>query len=211
VAQPSRQVVAISSALALALGTLWLVLAAQPDTRVVEAGFWFEPVVHESSTLGRLTRDDMARIESMARDELARAFDGLPIRLSSRGDARYHVRVTQDVRDPRFRRDVNVAGRSRAMAGLGGRGEVSFTFLSSSAIVYAPDGADRDTILDGIGRGIGRAAVHEFTHQLLPSAPLHATRDPGSYEYRSAARARQYYGELHWDLARPLLEARLLR
>ena len=63
--------------------------------------------------------------------------------------------------------------------------------------------------MTAIGRGIGGAAVHELTHQLLPRAPIHDSRDPASYEYRSAARAEQYYGTLRWDIARPLLERRL--
>jgi hypothetical protein len=78
-------------------------------------------------------------------------------------------------------------------------------------VVYAPDGADRAAIIAAIGRGIGRAAVHEFAHQLLPHAPLHASRDHASYEFHSAARPQQFFGEMHWDLAWPMLEARLRR
>ena len=63
-------------------------------------------------------------------------------------------------------------------------------------------------LIAAIGRGLGRGAVHELTHQLLPKAPIHATRDPRSYEYRSAARPEQFFGDLRWDLARPLLQAR---
>lgn len=205
----SRQSLVIAVVLLVAGGTAWWRLSARDGAAFIEAGFWFEPVTHESALLGRVTPDELARIEATARAELDRAFDGLRIRFSDRRDARYHVRVMQDVRDARFQREVNVAGQSRAMAGLGGLGEVSFTFLANSAIVYAPEDADRDVILTAIGRGIGRAAAHEFAHQLLPSAPLHASRDRDSYEYRSAARPQQYYGELHWDLARPLLEERL--
>ena len=53
------------------------------------------------------------------------------------------------------------------------------------------------------------SAVHELTHQLLPQAPIHDRRDIRSYEYDSAARREQYFGEMRWDLARPLLMARL--
>lgn len=205
----SRQGLVVAVVLLAATGTALWRLSAREGAALIEAGFWFEAVSHESALLGRVTPEELDRIEATARAELVRAFDGLRIRLSDRRDARYHVRVMQDVRDARFQREVNVAGQSRAMAGLGGLGEVSFTFLANSAIVYAPEGADRDSILTAIGRGIGRAAVHEFAHQLLPSAPLHATRNRDSYEYRSAARPQQYYGELHWDLAWPLLEERL--
>jgi len=42
-------------------------------------------------------------------------------------------------------------------------------------------------------------------------APIHDSRDVRSYEFDSAARREQYFGEMHWDLARPLLVARLSR
>ena len=35
--------------------------------------------------------------------------------------------------------------------------------------------------------------------------------DPGSYEGNSAAIIEGYFGNLHWDIARPWLEARLKR
>jgi hypothetical protein len=46
---------------------------------------------------------------------------------------------------------------------------------------------------------------------LLPRAPIHDSRDARSYEYASAARREQYFGNMRWDLARPLLERRLRR
>ena len=86
---------------------------------------------------------------------------------------------------------------------------MSFTFLASGAVGYAPSNADRASMIEAIGRGIGRSAVHEFTHQLLPTAPIHDSTDAQSYEYASAARSEQYYGELRWNLAWPLLQQRL--
>jgi hypothetical protein len=53
-----------------------------------------------------------------------------------------------------------------------------------------------------MGRGIGRAAVHEFAHQLVPAIDLHRSRDPNSYEFASGERYAEYYGTLHWDIAR---------
>jgi hypothetical protein len=102
-----------------------------------------------------------------------------------------------------------VAGESRAVSGFGGAGAVNFEMLASSAVAYAPDGADRTALLAAIGRGVGRAAVHEFVHQLLPRAPIHDSSDVASYEYHSAARAEQYFGDMHWDLAWPLLQKRI--
>ena len=83
---------------------------------------------------------------------------------------------------------------------------MSFFLLASGAMASAPESADRAAIVAAIGRGVGRAAVHEFVHQLLPKAPIHDSRDVQSYEYAFASRREQYYGEMRWNLARPLLQ-----
>lgn len=183
--------------------------AVESRARTIDAGFWFDAVQFSSPRLsGALTSADLARIEGVARTEIAHAFAGLRLRLSDARDARFHVRVVQDVRDARFRRPVHVAGQSRAMAGFGGGGVVSFELLASGAVVYAAPNLDRGAIVEAIGRGVGRAAVHEFVHQLLPRAPIHASRDRASYEFYSAGRTEQYFGDLRWDLAGPLLHQR---
>jgi hypothetical protein len=115
----------------------------------------------------------------------------------------------QEVRDLRFRRPVGVAGQSRGISGFGGSGSVSFDFLANGAMAWAPDDAPRTALVAAIGRGIGRTAVHEFTHQILPTAPIHASRDEESYEFQSAARRAQYFGPMRWDLAWPLLQRKL--
>jgi hypothetical protein len=93
--------------------------------------------------------------------------------------------------------------------GLGGQGAVNFQLIAHSAIMFALPETDREAMIEGIGKGVGRAAVHEFAHQFLGSAPIHDSKDTRSYEYGSAARVEQYYGEMHWDIARPLLEKRI--
>ena len=176
----------------------------------VALGFWFEPVSYTSPVLeGPVTASDIAIIETIARAEVATAFQGMNITISDRRDARYVVQVVQDLLDQRMRlRKVSVAGESRVIRGFGGRGAVNFTYMAGAAIVYAPASASRREIVDGIGRGIGRAAVHEFTHQLLPHAPIDGTHNRLSYEYGAASRPEQYFGTLHWDLAGPLLAAK---
>jgi hypothetical protein len=207
-ATPWRLVLLAGAVLAVGGWWGWAVLESRPQA--VEIGFWFDDVRFSSPRIGgALTASDGERIRQVARAEVERAFDGLRVRVSDQPHARYHVRVMQEVRDPRFHRPVHVAGQSRAMAGLGGGGIVSFELLASGAVVYAPAEADRTSIIDAIGRGIRRAAVHEFAHQFLPRAPIHAARDRSSYEFYSAGRTEQYYGELRWDLAGPLLRARL--
>ena len=40
-------------------------------------------------------------------------------------------------------------------------------------------------------------------HQLLPTTPIHDRGDIRTYEYGSAARVQQYYGEMPWGLRSP--------
>jgi hypothetical protein len=184
--------------------------ACGPSRSTIDAGFWFEEVTFDSTRLGSpLTAAEIATIESVARAELREAFRGLAISISERRDARYRLAVVQEVRDLRFRRPVGVAGQSRGISGFGGSGSVSFDFLANGAMAWAPDDAPRPALVAAIGRGIGRTAVHEFTHQILPTAPIHASRDEESYEFQSAARRAQYFGPMRWDLAWPLLQRKL--
>lgn len=186
---------------------LWA-LADAPRDSVVYASFRFDPVTYSSPVLGgELTPDDLATIESVARAELAAAFHGLRIAITDRRDARYHVRVVQELDDSPLTRPIWVAGSSHAVPGFGGSGAVNFTYFASGALVFAPPQASRSELIDAIGRGIGRGAAHEFAHQFLGAA-IHATNDRGSYEYHAASRPQQYYGPMHWDVAGPLLAKR---
>jgi len=205
----SRQGIVVACAVLTGGVSAWA-LAERSAPRPADAGFWFEDVTYEASRLGApVTVEEVETIARVARSELATAFVGLRVTLSERRDARYQVRVVQELRDQRFRRNVAVAGQSRAVSGFGGQGAVSFLFLASSAVAYAPEDASRASMIEAIGKGIGRAAVHEFTHQFLPTAPIHDTSDVGSYEYPSAARREQYFGELHWTFGGRLLQERL--
>ena len=205
--QPSRQLVIVSCL--LLVGSAWsCVLIERSKQRAIDVGFWFDRVAYESPRLGgALSAHDVEVIDVVARSELMEAFEGLRLRLSDRRNAMFRVRVAQAVHDPRFRREVGLSGESRAVAGLGGQATVSFYYHASNAEAYAASADDRDAIIAAIGRGIGRAAVHELAHQLLPKAPLHSTNIL-SYEYRTAARVQQYYGPMKWDLAWPELQRR---
>jgi hypothetical protein len=92
-----------------------------------------------------------------------------------------------------------------------GDGAVNFSLLAGYAESYATADADRATIVTAIGRGVGRAAVHEFAHQLLGTALIDDGDDAQSYEYGSAARREQYYGQMHWRGAWPALYKRFGR
>jgi len=195
-----------------AAGASYWVAAARSRCRPLDAGFWFEEVTFSSRKLGgALTPQEIETIASISRSELAEAFRGLDIRLSDRREAGHRVRVVQELRDLRLRRPVSIPAESRSMFGFGGQGAVSFSWLASSAVTYAPDDATRQALIEAIGRGVGRAAVHELVHLILPDVQIHDSTDLRSYEYGSAARREQYFGEMRWDLAWPLLRARVGR
>lgn len=178
----------------------------------VELGFWMEPVSYTSARLGDpISPQELAMIESVAREQIIAAFDGFDVIVSGNRRARYRVRVVQRLREERFRREAHVAGESRGMAGFGGSGAVSFEYLASGAVVFAPEMASRAEVTEALGRGIGRVAIHEFLHQLLPKFPLHDSRDSRSYEGNSPALREGYFEDLHWGIAEPWLEKQVGR
>lgn len=199
--------VAVAAVLGLYGGLKWW-----SQFHVVDAAFWFEDVTFELPHLsaggfgGALTAEEQRTIQAVARDELRHAFDGLRIRFSDDRDAHYAVRVLQQFAGMR---GTGAAGASRVLRPLGGAGAVNFLMLGSQAISHAPADAGRSEIVEAIGRGIGRAAVHEFAHQLVPHVQLHDTDDAASYEFSYSSRPAQYYGTMHWDTAWPALMRKL--
>lgn len=189
-----------------------LLLAAACSGGGVELGFWMEPLSFQSARIGApISQAEFARIDAVARAEIARAFKDFAVTVSSSRQARFKVQVVPSIADMRLLRPGTFAGESRSVSWLGGSGSVNFEFVANGAMVFAPDDADRAVVIDSIGRGVSRVAIHEFLHQLLPKRPLHDAKDQGSYEGNSAARIEGYYGDLHWDIARPWLEERLTR
>lgn len=210
---PSRQAtVLLAVSLSVVVGTL-IALRSKPTGATI--AFWFDPI--SDDTLATLPEQfgapihfsELTDIESIARAEIAHAFREFQIALTSPSTATYRVRVVDSLRLPFAPSAPGPSAESRSIPGLGGQGAVNFRLIAHSAIAFAPAGADRTVMIEAIGRGIGRAAVHEFAHQLLGSTPIHDTQDARSYEYDSAARFEQYYGDMHWDIARPLIAKRI--
>lgn len=168
------------------------------------AGFWFGDVTYQlprdaTATLGGpLTAAEIASIQQLSRDELARAFAGLRIAFTDRRDEFWRVEVRQTLRG---RGPMPNSGEAIPMGMLGGAGGVNFLLVALKAIQYAPPGASREAMVDGIARGIGRVAAHEFAHVILGAAGAHNDTDRDSYEFPGPDRASQYYGELHWTVA----------
>ena len=204
---------------AIAAGALGLAILAgtgvewRASREPARARFWFDSptfqLARPSDELrGELLPSEIQQIERVARVELLQAFAGLRLVFSDQPRSAYQVRVVQDF-PPRPGPRPLAAGESMALGPIGSQGWVSFRTVSGLALSYVSPEADRTMVLDSIGRGIGRVAAHEFAHQILSGADLHASNDPESYEYASADRRALFYGRLTWNLARPLLERRL--
>ena len=165
--------------------SIYAVLSWRAQDHISHAGFWFEDVSFESPHFvaagygGPLTDAEQTLIREAAWSEVRAAFAGLRIRFSEDREAFYRVRVVQEF-GPGIR---GAAGATRVLPPLGGNGSVNFLMLASQAVSHAPDGADRATVVLAIGRGVGRAAVHEFLHQLLPRLNIHESKDDRSYEF----------------------------
>jgi hypothetical protein len=187
-------------------------VACGVSTTTATAGFWYDedafalPAPAAEKLGGLLTDDELASIERLSRAEVERAFGGLRIHVVDDRAAFWRVEVARSLRP---RGPLPNAGQSLSFGWLGGSGAVSFELVALKAIQYAPADASRATIIDGIGRGIGRVAAHEFAHQILGGGNMHNQTDENSYEFPSPDRASQYYGELHWTTARPILEQKL--
>ena len=192
-------------------------IAWRAASATIDAGFWWAdtPFVLSADDAvkvgGPLTGDELKSIEDTSRAEVRRAYADLRINITDRRRAFWRVAVVGaplTVTRNRTTYPFSFAGESRVFGPLGGSGSVAFAMLAHNAIEYAPPDASRRQIVDGIGRGIGRAAVHEFAHQALGLdnlGHLDNRTDEESYEYANADRASQYYGELRWTTAWPML------
>lgn len=155
-----------------------------------------------------LTADERRSIQDTARAEVERAFAMFPVQVSDSADAFWRIGVVRSL-PARNTRALPRAGESVALGMLGGGGTVACDIVARKAINYAPATAARRDVVDAIGRGVGRTAVHEFVHQILGPASHHNDADTDSYEHGSSDRASQYYGELHWTTALAELRRKL--
>ena len=191
---------------ALCLGVSLAACARGP----VELGFWIDPVAYQSRRIGGpITSTELATIDTIARTEISNAFAPYNAVVSANRAARYSVRVVPALTDERLKRGGDIAGSSRGVAGFGGSGAVNFKYVANGAMVFSPETASRADVLAALGRGMGRVAIHEFLHQLLPKAPIHDSHDTRSYEGNSPALVEGYFDDLHWGIAEPWLDQRL--
>lgn len=199
---------AFGLALAASTGVEWCALGEPARAR-----FWFDSPAFQlprstAQVTDELTGAEIQQIDRVARVELSQAFAGLRLVFSDHPASPYSVRVVQDL-PPKLGPRPLAAGESVVLGPLGSQGWVSFRAVTSLALSYAPPHASRASVIDSIGRGIGRVAAHEFAHQILTSVDLHASTDPNGYEYASADREGLFYGRLAWSFVGPLLREKL--
>jgi hypothetical protein len=146
---------------------LLLFAACRAPATVSTAGFFFAegpftlPAEATAGLGGPLTEAEMTSIRQISRLELERAFAGFRIAVTEDRRAFYRVEVVQTLRP---RGPLPNSGESLALGFLGGAGAVGFDIVALKAVQYAPKGASRQAMIEGIGRGVGRVAAHEFAH-----------------------------------------------
>lgn len=203
---------AVVATTSLVAGIQWHTSSASISAGITFADevFTRTPIV-AAALGGPFSPEEIAAVRRAARREVEHAFAGLRVRVSDNPRAFWRVRVLPTVSLRRNRSQFSPAGASYGFGPLGGAGFVNFTAIAVSALGYAPPGTTRAEIVEAIGRGVGRSAVHEFAHMMVPDVPIDQERDEHTYEHRSSARAGQYYGELRWGPAWPVLHRRLGR
>ena len=213
--------VVIGAIAVVAVTTVFAAVGWRASQATIDAGFWWDEApfilsIDDAAKIGgALTAPELATIKGRSRLEVERAFSGLRLDITDDRDAFWRVTVVgTPAGSPTFRYPFAAAGESHVFGPLGSWGSVGFLILAHNAIEYAPRGASRDEVVTGIGRGIGRAAAHEFAHQALGLnnvSYIDNRTDATSYEYGNADRPSQYYGELRWTTAWPALEEKFGR
>src|SRR4029079_3041429 len=180
----------------------------------VDVGFWYEdfPFTFSAPVTaalgGPLTTSDIDAIRRISRDELTHAFSGLKVAFTDGRHAPLTVVVQLSIPRRKGQRLPN-AGETFAMGPLRPRSVIAFTVVLMAAMAHAPAGTTREQLVAGIGRGVGRVAVHELAHGLLGAGAMDNQTDDHSYEYFTHNRSSQYYGELPWSRACPALVDRV--
>jgi hypothetical protein len=180
----------------------------------VDVGFWSEEIPFTFSVAvtealgGPLTASEIDTIRHISRDEFTGAFSGLKVAFTDSRQERLTVVVQRSIQRRKGQRLPN-AGETFAMGPFGARSVIDFTEVLMAAIAHAPAGATRQQLVTGIGRGVGRVAVHELAHGILGAGAMDNRTDDHSYEYFTHNRPSQYYGKLHWGRAWPVLVERV--
>ncbi len=203
----------IGFAAAVIVAVLCVVLFRGPRAGV-DVGFWYEEfpfTFSEAVTAplgGPLTSSEVDAIRQISRREFTQAFSGLKVAFTDSRQARLTVVVQLSIPRRKGQRLPN-AGETFAMGPFGSRSVIDFTEVLMAAMAHAPAGTTREQLVTGIGRGVGRVAVHELAHGILGAGAMDNQTDDHSYEYFTHNRPSQFFGELHWSRAWPVLVERV--
>ena len=203
----------IGLAAATIVGLLCVVLFREARAGV-DVGFWYEefpftfsgPVT--AALGGPLTSSEIEAIRQISRREFTQAFSGLKVAFTDSRHAPLTVVVQGSIPRRKGQRLPN-AGETFAMGPFGARSVIDFTEVLMAAMAHAPAGTTREELVAGIGRGVGRVAVHELAHGILGAGAMDNQTDDHSYEYFTHNRPSQFFGELHWTRAWPVLVERV--
>ena len=152
----------------VATACLWIGLEHRAGSARIRVGLVFRADACElwpgmaAQAGGQLTADECRVIAARVRSEVDEAFADLRIDITDDPRAFWTVHVVARV--PARKRMTGAVGASVAMGPLGGRGLVGLQPLTVHALRYAPPHTSRSELVTAIGRGVGRAVVHEFTH-----------------------------------------------
>jgi hypothetical protein len=180
----------------------------------VDVGFWYEefPFTFSAAVTatlgGPFTSSEIDAVKQISRRELTHAFSGLKVAFTDSRQAPLTVVVQRSIPRRKGQRLPN-AGETFAMGPFGARSVIDFTEVLMAAMAHAPAGTTREQLVTGIGRGVGRVAVHELAHGILGAGAMDNQTDDHSYEYFTHNRPSQFYGELHWTRAWPALLERV--
>lgn len=145
----------------------------------VDVGFWYEefPFTFSASVTealgGPLTLSEIDSIRHISRDEFTRAFAGVKVAFTDSRQARLTVVVQLSIQRRKGQRLPN-AGETFAMGPFGARSVIDFAEVLMAAMAHAPAaaGTTRQQLVAGIGRGVGRVAVHELAHGILGAGAM---------------------------------------
>lgn len=134
-----------------------------------------------------LNSGEIDQIKMVALETMRRAYVGFAVRINDGGGGEHEIQV----------KDGILCGCCGQTPGLVKYSSVYYNMVRDKADNYGPD-RDRQSVIVGIGRGIGNVAAHELLHQFTLE-DFHDYSDRLAYDYGTCDREEQYYGgDLHW-------------
>jgi RHS repeat-associated protein len=198
---------------ALTVVTVITVLATMPSCtsvlqhfappRTVSFGWFIDKIITMNLKAIPIDSNEMTEIKEIAMSVFRKAYEDYVVTVQE-GDVGNKMNVRDQIGDACGATFFPGASVST----------IYYATIKSEADMYAKELkiTERAKIIQGVGRGIGNTAAHEFLHQ-LDIIKSHNTDDRLSYSYHACDRWEQFYGEdFHWSpIAREELDRSLLK